>query len=94
MNVNQIKTKIFILKSIDTILVLSLIALAYYSALYSSNKEMMLIYCLIGLFLVNTLGRYTSKKIALMKIQIDMMERENKKEQQRALIKARHTTAR
>ena len=83
-----------ILKSIDTTLVLSVIAMACYSAFYSSNKEVMLLYCLIGLFLVNTLGRFTSKRIALMKIQIDMTEREKKKEQQRNLMKARHTPAR
>jgi phenylacetate-coenzyme A ligase PaaK-like adenylate-forming protein len=94
MNVNQIKTKIFILKSVDTILIVGLIAMACYSAFYSSNKEMMLIYCLIGLFLVNTLGRYTSKKIALMRIQIDMTEREKKKEEQRTLMRTRHTTVR
>lgn len=94
MNINQIKTRIVILKSIDTILFLSVIIMACYSTFYSSNKEVMLFYCLIGLFLVNTLGRFTSSKIALMKIQIDMTERENKKEQQRSLMKTRHTTTR
>lgn len=94
MNVNQIKTRIIILKSIDTILILSLIAMACYSAFYSSNKEVMLLYCLMGLFLVNTIGRFTSRRIALMEIQISMTERENKKEQQRTLMKTRHTTVR
>lgn len=68
--------------------------MACYSAFYSSNKEVMLLYCLMGLFLVNTIGRFTSRRIALMEIQISMTERENKKEQQRTLMKTRHTTVR
>jgi len=52
---------------------------------------MMLLYCLIGLYLVNALGKYTSHKIAMMHIQIDMLEREKKKEQRRTLMKTRHT---
>ncbi len=91
MNVNQIKTRILILKSIDTILVLCLIATAGYSFFYATNKEMMLLYCLIGLYLVNALGKYTSHKIAMMHIQIDLLEREKKKEQRRTLMKTRHT---
>lgn len=94
MNINQLKTKIFILKSIDTILVLGLMAVAAYSFLYAENKEMMLVYCLIGLFMVHNLGKYTSKKVALMHIQIDMLEREKKKEEQRTLMRTRHTTVR
>ena len=94
MNINQLKTRIFFLKSIDTILVLSLITAAFYSVFYAENKEMMLIYCLVGLYLVNTLGRFTNKKVALMRIEIEMMEREKKKEEQRTLMKTRNTTVR
>ena len=82
------------MKSLDTILVLSLIATAFYSFFYAENKEMMLIYCLVGLYLVNTIGRYTSKKIALINIQIDITEREKKREEQRTLMRTRHTTVR
>ena len=82
------------MKSLDTILVLSLIATAFYSFFYAENREMMLFFCLVGLCLVSLFGRFTSEKIALMKIQIDMTEREKKKEEQRTLMRTRHTTVR
>ena len=74
MNVNQLKSRILVLKSIDIALLLCVIATAAYTALYSDNKEIMMIACLIGLFLVNTLGGYTSQKVALMKNQIEKLE--------------------
>ena len=94
MNVNQLKTRVFVFKSIDTILVLGLIGAAAYTALYSDNKETMLIACLVGLYLVNTLGRYTSQKVAKMKNEIKKLEREKKQEEQRKMMKNRHSVAR
>ena len=94
MNENQIKIKIFILKSIDTVLVIALVIAAIYTALYAEDKEFMIISCLVGLFLVNTLGRVTNKKVAIMRVQLDILIRDKKKEEQRTLMGTRHTTAR
>ncbi len=94
MNENQIKTKIFILKSIDTALVFALTIAAIYTALYAENKEFMIISCFVGLFLVNMLGKITIKKIAIMHVQLDILIRDRKREEQRTLMGTRHTTAR
>jgi uncharacterized membrane protein len=94
MNVHQLKTKIFILKAMDTIFVLVLVAAGIYSVFYAENKEVMIVYCLIGLYLVNALGRYTYYKVALMHIQIESLTREHKREEQRTLMRTRHTVVR
>ena len=94
MNENQIKTKIFCLKALDTVLVIALMVAAIYTALYAENKEFMIASCLVGLFLVNTLGRFTNNKVALLGVQLDILIRKKKKEEQRTLMGTRHTTTR
>lgn len=91
MNVNQIKTRIFILKAVDLTLVTTLMIASIYTALYAENKEFMIICCLVGLFLVNTIGRMTSNKIAIMHVQLEMLVRDQKREHQRTLMNTRHT---
>jgi hypothetical protein len=91
---NQIKTKIFIYKSIDAIFIIALAITAIYTALYSENKEFMIASCLAGLFLVNTLGKITNKRIAIMGVQLEALKREHKKEEQRTIMRTRHTTIR
>jgi len=94
MNENQLKTRIFILKSIDVILVIALTIAGIYSVFYAPNKEFMIILCLVGLFLVNTMGKITNNKVAIMGVQLDILIRDKKKEEQRTLMGTRHTTAR
>ncbi len=94
MNVNQLKTRIFILKAIDTILVLVVIIAAIYTAFYAAEKEFLILGCFIGLFVINTLGRVTGEKIALMRVQMDVLIRKNKKAEQRTIMGTRHTKVR
>ena len=94
MNKNQIKTKIFILRTIDTVLVISLMVAGIYSVFYAENMETMLIGCFIGLFLLNRLGRMTNNKIALLHVQLGILMRDKKREDQATLMKTRHTMAR
>jgi len=89
---NQIKTKIFIYKSIDVIFITALAITAIYTALYSENREFMIASCLVGLFLVNLLGKMTNKRIAIMGVQLEALKREHKKEEQRTIMGTRHTT--
>ncbi|MBL1141919.1 MAG: hypothetical protein HND53_07815 [Proteobacteria bacterium] len=94
MNVNQIKTKIFILKAIDVILVTSFLVTCLYTALYAENKGFMIFCCFVGLFLVNAIGNMTSKKVAILHVQLEMLERDLKREKQRTLLNTRHTVNR
>ena len=92
MDENKLKTKIFILQAIDTLFVIALTIAAIYSLIYAENKELMIIMCFVGLFLVNTLGRATTKKVAIMRVQIDILKRKMKTEEQRTLMGTRHRT--
>ncbi|MCG8379145.1 MAG: hypothetical protein MI865_06700 [Proteobacteria bacterium] len=91
-NVNQLKMWIFILQAIDSVLVIVLTSVAIYSVFYAEDKEYMIIACLIGLFFVNSLGRFTHKRVANMRIQMEMLLREQKTQEQRTLMATRHTT--
>jgi uncharacterized membrane protein (Fun14 family) len=92
MNENQLKTKIYLLRALDTTLLLIVVGLGVYAAFYAENKEIMIIACLVGLFLVNALGRATNKSITLMGIQLEKLKREKKTEEQRTLMSTRHST--
>jgi hypothetical protein len=92
MNENQIKTKIIILKSIDTILILSLIAAAIYTSFYAEEKAFLIIACLVALVFISALGRFISNKVAVMHVQLEMLIRDKKKEKQRTLLSTRHST--
>jgi hypothetical protein len=90
MNENQIKTKIFLLRSLDTTLVLALMGAGIYAVFYAPNREFMIMMCLVGLFLVNILGKATNKKISLLGVQLERLKRDNRAEEQRALMSSRH----
>jgi len=94
MNINQLKTKIFILKAIDTILVTALLGAVVYAIFFTENKEFMIYTCLVILVVVNLVGKFTNKKSALMRVQLDILIRDKKKEEQRTIMGTRHTTAR
>lgn len=89
MNENQLKAKIFILKAIDTVLILALIGTAIYSFTYAENVEFMIGVCLAILAVVNTIGRAIHRKVAQMGVQLEMLRRKNKTEAQRRLMGAR-----
>jgi hypothetical protein len=92
MNENQIRTKIFILKAIDKILMFVLLGAVIYTAFYAPNKEFMIFVCLVGLMVLNAAGRFTNKIISIMGVQLELLIREKKKEDQRTLLSTRHTT--
>jgi len=95
MNKNQIKTKIFILRSIDTVLAIALMVAGIYSTLYhTDNIETVLIAIFIGLFLLNWLGRMTNNKIAVLRVQLGILMRDMKREEQATIMKTRHTMRR
>lgn len=89
MNENQLKTRIFVLQAIDTLFVIALTIAAFFSVLNAENKEFTLIMCLVGLFLVNTLGKMTNKKVAIMGVQLETLRRETKLEKQRTIMNTR-----
>lgn len=94
MNENQLKTKIILLRGFDTSMVIALTAVAIYSALYSEEKEFMIIACMVGLLLVSILGRAIANKVAVLRVQLEMVQREKRTEEQRTLMGTRHTTTR
>lgn len=82
------------MKAIDAIFAMALMVAGIYAVFYAENKEFMIISCLVGLFLVNMLGQITNKRVAIMSVQLDMLIRDKKKEEQRTIMGTRHTTAR
>ena len=92
MNENQLKTKIYLLRALDTVLVLTVIGIAIYTVFYAQNKEFMIMASLVGLFIVNLVGRETNKRISLMGVQLEKLKRDKRTEEQRTLLSTRHGT--
>ncbi len=88
---NQLSLKIALLKALDSLLMLGVLALAAYTYLYAENKEFMIFVCLGLLAVFSITGRLISKIVANTKVRLEMAKREKKIEEQRTLMSTRHT---
>ena len=80
MNEGQIKTRIILIKTADYLLIFAVIGFAIYAFKTGEHLNMMMTGVLLGLLLVNRVGNFTLKKISLLKIELDKIERQKKKE--------------
>jgi len=78
MNKSQLKTKIFLLNAIDILLVIALFCFGIYAILYSEHKGILGVFTLIGLYLVNMLGKFKATKIATMQVELSQQQRKDK----------------
>ncbi len=92
MNENQLKMKIYMFRTIDTLLVICLLGASVYAIFYAENKEVMLMVCLAILVITSLLGRVMNQKIALLGVQLEILKREKKREEQNTLMSTRHST--
>ena len=53
----------------------------------------MIFVCLVMLAIVSVIGRATNNKAALLKVQLSILQRDNKIEERRTLMGTRHTKA-
>lgn len=92
--INQLKLKVTLMKVMDIVLLSALVIAAIYTAFYAEDKQTLIFACLVGLLIVNALGRLTKKYIANMGVKMGILAREQKTEEQRTLMGTRHTTVR
>jgi uncharacterized membrane protein len=78
MNEGQIKTKIFLIKAADYLLLIAIFCIAIYTYLNPQNINMLVTIILIGLFILNRVGHFTLAKIALLRIELEKLKREEK----------------
>ena len=78
MNEGQIKIQIILIKSVDYLLLIAVFSLAIYTYLNPQNINMLVTIILLGLFLLNRVGHFTIAKIALLKIDLEKLKREEK----------------
>ena len=83
MNETQVKIKIFIMRSVDWILLLAVFGTGTWAIVYAEEGEMVALASIVGLFFVSKLGSYTNTKIASMKVDLEIEKRKIKQEQQR-----------
>ena len=78
MHESQIKTRIFLIRTVDFAFLIAVFSLGYYSVRYSEQGAIMGAVTLFGLFLVNRLGNYSSARIASLRLQMKKLEKEKK----------------
>ena len=83
MNETQVKIKIFIMRTVDWILLLAVFGTGIWAIVYAEEGEMVALASVVGLFFVSKLGSYTNTKIASMKVDLEIEKRQLKQEQQR-----------
>jgi ABC-type enterochelin transport system permease subunit len=78
MNEGQIKTKIFLIRAVDSSFLIAVFSLGVYAVLYSEDGTIMGILALIGLFFVNLFGNISTTKIIDLRDQLKRIEQEKK----------------
>jgi len=79
MNEGQVKTRIFILKTLDWAVLIAVVSAAIYFILHSENSEMIGLGALAGLLVVSKLGDYTKQKIARLHVDLEIDQRQQRK---------------
>jgi hypothetical protein len=72
----QLKTRIFIMLSVDWLMYLAATGLGVYSVLYSENPEFMGLAALALLLIVSKLGDWIRSKAARLKMELEKHKRE------------------
>ena len=83
MNETRVKIQIFLMRTVDWILLIAVFATGTWAIVYAEEGEMVALASIVGLFLVSKLGSYTNTKIAAMKVDLEIEKRQLKQEQQR-----------
>jgi len=83
MNETRVKIQIFVMRTVDWILLIAVFATGTWAIVYAEEGEMVALASIVGLFLVSKLGSYTNTKIAAMKVDLEIEKRQLKQEQQR-----------
>ena len=73
------KIKIFLMQAVDLLFLIAVLSVVAYVTLNSENRMIMGLAALVGLFLVNMLGSFTTKKIATVRVNMEIQQRQLKK---------------
>ncbi|MGK0298145.1 MAG: hypothetical protein ACI9XC_001763 [Gammaproteobacteria bacterium] len=79
MNEGQIKTKMMIIQVVDWTLLIAVFSVGGFSIFYAEDPKIMGTLALFGLFLLNMLGKYSTKKIATYRVELENLKRKNTK---------------
>ncbi len=77
-NVRQTKITILVLQTVDWLLLIAVVSLGVHSIFFAEDGEIMTIVALIGLLLVSRVGQTIINKIAAMRIDMKIQQRNNK----------------
>lgn len=75
----QIKSRIFLIRAVDTTFLLAVFSLGVYAVLYSENGVFPGIASLVGLYFVNLLGNFSTHKIVDLRYQLKKIQNKDKR---------------
>ena len=79
MNEGEIKIKIFLMRALDMFLLLAVFGVGIYSVMYAESKAIFMIAAFVGLFLVNMFGKFTTTKIAALRVNMEQEKTRTKR---------------
>lgn len=63
------------MQAVDWLLFIAVISVGIYAILYAENRNLMGLAAIIGLFLVNRSGNFTTVKIAKLRVDLEKQQR-------------------
>lgn len=81
MNESQIKMKILIIRSLDWLLFIIVLAIGIPALLYTDQQFTALVFILIGMGIVHFSGNWVVKKVAAYRLELDQIKRKEKFEE-------------
>jgi hypothetical protein len=79
MNTGQVKARIFLLKMLDWVVFVAIVATGIYFILNSERSEIIGLGALAGLLLVSKLGDYTKQKIARLTVDLEIEQKQHER---------------
>jgi len=79
MNTGQVKVRIFLLKMLDWVVFIAIVATGIYFILNSERSEIIGLGVLAGLLLVSKLGDYTKQKIARLTVDLEIEQKRHER---------------
>jgi|GEM_PF-2202736 len=75
MNEDQLKFRVLVFQTLDWILFLSVLSFGIYAFFYAENRLLMSLIAVLGLLLVDWIGKFTFDKTAVLRVDLNMLQK-------------------
>lgn len=78
MNADQMKFRMLMFQALDWILFLSVLSFGIYAFFYAENRLLMSLIAVLGLLLVDWIGKFTFDKTAVLRVDLNILQKRHR----------------